>query len=68
MKSVVKKGKAPVDDHCHKASSAHVFCDGDDGVVWDCMLNQGPIVYKNRSRFSVREKVFGKSYSLDNSL
>ena len=53
MKSVVKKGKAPVDEHCHKASSAHVLCD-DDGVVWDCMLNQTNIQNNNNKYYLIQ--------------
>ena len=38
-KTVVVKGKAPVDSECHtKIGKAHVHYEGND--VWDCMLNQ----------------------------
>jgi len=38
LKSVTLKGKAPVDADCPKASSHHVFSQGND--IWDAMLNQ----------------------------
>ena len=53
MKSVLKKGAAPVDEHCNKASSAHVLCD-DDGVVWDCMLNQTNIAQNNNKYYLIQ--------------
>ena len=45
MKTLVVKGKAPVDPECPKASSMHVFCEGD--TIYDCMTNQ---VRDHRSR------------------
>ena len=53
MKSVVKKGKAPVDEHCNRASSSHVYCD-DEGVVWDCMLNQTNIQNNNNKFYLIQ--------------
>ena len=53
MKSVVKKGKAPVDEHCNRASSSHVYCD-DEGVVWDCMLNQTDIKNNNNKYYLIQ--------------
>lgn len=38
VKTVVKKGKAPVDSECPQADSLHVYCEGDD--IYDCMTNQ----------------------------
>ena len=37
-KTVVVKGKAPVDSECPVASTSHVYYDSSG--VWDCMLNQ----------------------------
>ena len=37
-KTVVVKGKAPVDAECPIASTYHVYYD--DDIIWDCMLNQ----------------------------
>ena len=38
VKTVVVKGRAPVDPECPKVKSAHVYCEGSD--VYDAMLNQ----------------------------
>ena len=37
-RTVVKKGRAPVDANCPIAKTSHVFEEDDD--IWDCMLNQ----------------------------
>ncbi|ELU14708.1 hypothetical protein CAPTEDRAFT_122874 [Capitella teleta] len=46
VKTLVVKGKAPVDPECSsKISTAHVYCDGCD--VYDAMLNQTNIGHNN---------------------
>ena len=45
MKTVIVKGKAPVDEHCPVASSCHVLQDASG--VWDAMLNQTNIGNNN---------------------
>ena len=66
MKSVVLKGRAPVDSECPAASSHHVFCEGDD--IWDCMLNQTNISGGNNNNkyylIQLLEKDGGGSYSV----
>ncbi|XP_067929449.1 poly [ADP-ribose] polymerase 2-like [Watersipora subatra] len=37
-KTILKKGKVPVDPECPFKESMHVYCS--DGDIWDCMLNQ----------------------------
>eukprot|EP00112_Aurelia_sp_Birch-Aquarium-sp1_P002057 Seg1224.3 transcript_id=Seg1224.3/GoldUCD/mRNA.D3Y31 product=Poly protein_id=Seg1224.3/GoldUCD/D3Y31 len=37
-KSLVKKGKAPVDEECPVKNTFHVYCERND--IWDAMLNQ----------------------------
>ena len=63
MKSIVVKGKAPVDDKCGKAANCHVYVDG-DGVVWDAMLNQTNIQNNNNKFYLIQllESDAGKSY------
>ena len=50
LKSVILKGKAPVDEKCPQASSYHVFSDSDG--VWDTMLNQADLK-KNNNKFYI---------------
>ena len=50
LKSVILKGKAPVDEKCPLASSYHVFSDSDG--VWDTMLNQADLK-KNNNKFYI---------------
>jgi len=38
VKTLVVKGRAPVDPECHVANSVHVYVEGSD--VYDVMLNQ----------------------------
>ncbi|TFK29997.1 PARP-domain-containing protein [Coprinopsis marcescibilis] len=49
MKTVIKKGKAPVDEVCHLAGTHHVYVDA-SGVVWDATLNQTDIG-RNNNKF-----------------
>lgn len=46
MKTVIKKGRAPVDEYCPIASTSHVFV-GTDGSVYDATLNQTDIGNNN---------------------
>ncbi|XP_067398636.1 poly [ADP-ribose] polymerase 2 [Emydura macquarii macquarii] len=46
VKTLLVKGKAPVDPECtEKLGKAHVYCDGDD--VYDVMLNQTNLQFNN---------------------
>ena len=38
-KTIIIKGKAPVDEYCPDGMRYHVY-EGSDGTVWDAMLNQ----------------------------
>ncbi|XP_043195197.1 poly [ADP-ribose] polymerase 2-like [Amphibalanus amphitrite] len=64
MKSVVLKGRAPVDTECPVAAANHVYCEGDD--VWDCMLNQTNIGNNNNKYYLIQllEKDGSGSYSV----
>ena len=53
LKSVILKGKAPVDEKCPQASSYHVFSDNDG--VWDTMLNQADFKKNNNKIYIIRE-------------
>jgi len=52
MKSVIKKGLAPVDSECPGAEGYHVFCEGTE--VWDVMLNQTNIQNNNNKYFLIQ--------------
>ncbi len=65
LKSVVKKGKAPVDSLCPIAGSHHVFFD-DDGI-WDCMLNQTNIQNNNNKYYLIQllaDDATGKQFAV----
>ena len=49
MKSLIKKGLAPVDPEFQESSSYHVFCEGRN--IWDVMLNQTNIQNNNNKVF-----------------
>ncbi|EAU88494.2 poly(ADP)-ribose polymerase [Coprinopsis cinerea okayama7 len=49
MKTVIRKGKAPVDELCPLAGSHHVYVD-ETGVAWDATLNQTDIG-RNNNKF-----------------
>uniref|UniRef100_A0ACB8EWT8 Poly [ADP-ribose] polymerase 2 n=1 Tax=Sphaerodactylus townsendi TaxID=933632 RepID=A0ACB8EWT8_9SAUR len=53
VKTLVKKGKAPVDPECSaKQGSAHVYCEGDD--VYDVMLNQTNLQFNNNKYYLIQ--------------
>ncbi|VDI78312.1 poly [ADP-ribose] polymerase, partial [Mytilus galloprovincialis] len=63
VKTVVIKGKAPVDSECTQMlGKAHVFYEGKD--VWDCMLNQTNVGNNNNKYFMIQllEEDSKKSY------
>ncbi|XP_055722375.1 poly [ADP-ribose] polymerase 2 [Salvelinus fontinalis] len=51
VKTVVMKGKAPVDSEC-KAGKAHVYSEGND--VYDVMLNQTNLQFNNNKFFLIQ--------------
>ncbi|XP_072271306.1 poly [ADP-ribose] polymerase 2 isoform X1 [Pyxicephalus adspersus] len=53
VRTLVLKGKAPVDPECSsKIGKAHVFCDGDD--VYDVMLNQTNLQFNNNKYYLIQ--------------
>uniref|UniRef100_A0A3Q2CG68 Poly [ADP-ribose] polymerase n=1 Tax=Cyprinodon variegatus TaxID=28743 RepID=A0A3Q2CG68_CYPVA len=53
VKTVVMKGKAPVDPECKaKLGQAHVYCEGDD--VYDVMLNQTNLQFNNNKYYLIQ--------------
>jgi len=64
MKSVIRKGLAPVDPDCPHQEKYHVFTEGRD--VWDCMLNQTNIQNNNNKYYLIQllEADSGKSYAV----
>ncbi|KAJ8272577.1 hypothetical protein GJAV_G00090860 [Gymnothorax javanicus] len=53
VKTVVMKGKAPVDSECKaKLGKAHVFCEGED--VYDVMLNQTNLQFNNNKYYVIQ--------------
>lgn len=53
VKTVVIKGKAPVDSECTQLlGKAHVYYEGKD--VWDCMLNQTNVGNNNNKYFLIQ--------------
>ncbi|XP_052061319.1 poly [ADP-ribose] polymerase 2-like [Mytilus californianus] len=63
VKTVVIKGKAPVDSECTQMlGKAHVFYEGKD--IWDCMLNQTNVGNNNNKYFMIQllEEDSKKSY------
>uniref|UniRef100_A0A915KKE3 Poly [ADP-ribose] polymerase n=1 Tax=Romanomermis culicivorax TaxID=13658 RepID=A0A915KKE3_ROMCU len=66
LKTIVLKGKVPVDPECSaKTDSAHVFCDP-TGVTYDCMLNQTNIAQNNNKFYLIQllEDDNSKNYSV----
>ncbi len=53
MKSVVLKGKVPVDEHCPVKDKCHVLDEGGEDV-WDCMLNQTNIQNNNNKFYLIQ--------------
>lgn len=65
VKTVVMKGKAPVDAECKaKLGKAHVYCEGKD--VYDVMLNQTNLQFNNNKYYLIQllEDDSSKSYSV----
>ena len=52
MKSVIKKGLAPVDSECPSSESYRVFTEG--RVIWDVMLNQTNIQDNNNKFYLIQ--------------
>ncbi|XP_064201998.1 poly [ADP-ribose] polymerase 2 [Anguilla rostrata] len=53
VKTVVMKGKAPVDSECTaKLGKAHVYCEGED--VYDIMLNQTNLQFNNNKYYLIQ--------------
>ncbi|KAM4809098.1 poly [ADP-ribose] polymerase 2 [Rhinophrynus dorsalis] len=53
VRTLVLKGKAPVDPECSsKLGKAHVFCEGDD--VYDVMLNQTNLQFNNNKYYLIQ--------------
>ncbi|KAE8633932.1 hypothetical protein XENTR_v10002155 [Xenopus tropicalis] len=53
VRTLVMKGKAPVDPECStKLGRAHVFCEGDD--VYDVMLNQTNLQFNNNKYYLIQ--------------
>ncbi|RPA93621.1 PARP-domain-containing protein [Choiromyces venosus 120613-1] len=65
MKTVVKKGKAPVDELCPIAGQAHVYVDP-SGIVYDATLNQANIGNNNNKFYYLQllEGDAAKTYSV----
>lgn len=65
VKTVVMKGKAPVDTECKaKLGKAHVYCEGKD--VYDVMLNQTNLQFNNNKYYLIQllEDDSSKAYSV----
>ncbi|XP_047446376.1 poly [ADP-ribose] polymerase 2 isoform X2 [Mugil cephalus] len=65
VKTVVMKGKAPVDSECRaKLGKAHVYSEGND--VYDVMLNQTNLQYNNNKYYLIQllEDDGSKGYSV----
>ena len=52
MKSVIKKGLAPVDSECPSVDTHHVYTEGRD--IWDVMLNQTNIQNNNNKYYLIQ--------------
>ncbi|KAM4605559.1 poly [ADP-ribose] polymerase 2 isoform 2-T2 [Polymixia lowei] len=64
VKTVVMKGKAPVDSECVKLGKAHVYNEGND--VYDVMLNQTNLQFNNNKYYLIQllEDDGSKAYSV----
>ncbi|CAG5896401.1 unnamed protein product [Menidia menidia] len=65
VRTVVMKGKAPVDPECKaKLGKAHVYCEGKD--VYDVMLNQTNLQFNNNKYYLIQllEDDSSKAYSV----
>ena len=52
MRSVIKKGLAPVDSECPSVDTHHVYTEGRD--IWDVMLNQTNIQNNNNKYYLIQ--------------
>ena len=52
IKTVVMKGKAPVDSSCALKTSCHVYTEDDD--IYDVMLNQTNIEFNNNKYYVIQ--------------
>uniref|UniRef100_A0A6Q2X1Y3 Poly [ADP-ribose] polymerase n=1 Tax=Esox lucius TaxID=8010 RepID=A0A6Q2X1Y3_ESOLU len=53
VKTMVMKGKAPVDSECKgKVGKAHVYCEGSD--IYDVMLNQTNLQFNNNKYYLIQ--------------
>ncbi|XP_016055036.1 PREDICTED: poly [ADP-ribose] polymerase 2 isoform X2 [Miniopterus natalensis] len=53
VKTLLLKGKAPVDPECTlKVGKAHIYCEGDD--VYDVMLNQTNLQFNNNKYYLIQ--------------
>ncbi|XP_006012127.1 poly [ADP-ribose] polymerase 2 isoform X2 [Latimeria chalumnae] len=53
VKTLVMKGKAPVDPECKaKLGKAHVYCEGED--IYDAMLNQTNLQFNNNKYYIIQ--------------
>uniref|UniRef100_UPI00358E448D poly [ADP-ribose] polymerase 2 n=1 Tax=Myxine glutinosa TaxID=7769 RepID=UPI00358E448D len=53
VRTMVVKGKAPVDAECkQKVGKAHVYCEGDD--VYDALLNQTNLQFNNNKYYIIQ--------------
>ncbi|XP_068953804.1 poly [ADP-ribose] polymerase 2 isoform X1 [Petaurus breviceps papuanus] len=53
VKTLLRKGKTPVDPECTvKVGKAHVYCEGDD--VYDVMLNQTNLQFNNNKYYIIQ--------------
>ncbi|KAL8176472.1 UNVERIFIED_CONTAM: Poly [ADP-ribose] polymerase 2 [Gekko kuhli] len=65
VKTLIVKGKAPVDPECTaKLGKAHVYCEGED--VYDVMLNQTNLQFNNNKYYLIQllEDDGARSYSV----
>ena len=64
MKSVLKKGLAPVDGDCPQQAEYHVLCEGK--LAWDAMLNQTNIQANNNKFYLLQllQADSGKGYAV----
>ncbi|RHZ86579.1 hypothetical protein Glove_48g40 [Diversispora epigaea] len=52
MVTIIKKGKAPVDEMFSMNNSTHVYAD--DQIVWDCLLNQTNVKGNNNKFYIIQ--------------
>lgn len=61
IKTIIVKGKIPVDEYCSVKDTTHVY---DNGIVWDACLNQTNIAKNNNKFYNIQllETDSGKKY------